>query len=247
MRVLEGPAGDAARAYRWTMPEPRQKRLRDFRIGYVLDDAYAKPSSEVLALLEAAVRAVEKTGAKIERGWPQGVQPDAQFQNYWYLLSADLNGRLPAAEREQLRTAYRQNPSDPWNAAVFEPHTAWVQQTDRRLAARAIWQSWFKTHDVFLAPTAVVPAFPHDHSEPLQSRTLETPDGKRPYMDLSRWAGPAILTGLPATVAPVGRTPGGLPVGIQIIGPYLEDATPIEFAALLKDVSGGFQPPEGYA
>ena len=54
------------------------------------------------------------------------------------------------------------------------------------------------------------------------------------------------MTGLPATTAPVGLTRAGLPVGIQIIGPYLEDATPIDLAGRLADVLGGFRPPQGY-
>jgi len=246
MRVLGGPAGDAARAYRWSLPEPRQKRLRDFRIGYVIDDQYAKPSSDVLAVLEAAVRGLEKAGAKLEPGWPAGVQPEAQLRNYMYLLSSDINGRLPPGQLEQMRPAYQANPKDPWNAAPFGSHARWVEETDRRYAARAIWQNWFKTHDVFLAPAAVAAAFPHDQSDPLFNRTLQTPDGPRPYMDMVRWAAPATLSGLPATVAPVGRTSAGLPVGLQIIGPYLEDATPIQFAILLKEVAGGFEPPPNF-
>jgi amidase len=35
-------------------------------------------------------------------------------------------------------------------------------------------------------------------------------------------------------------------VGIQIVGPYLEDATPIRFAELLAQEISGFQPPKGY-
>ena len=48
---------------------------------------------------------------------------------------------------------------------------------------------------------------------------------------------------LPATSAPVGVTPDGLPVGVQIIGDYLDDQTTIKFAELLSEVRGGFQPP----
>jgi amidase len=51
---------------------------------------------------------------------------------------------------------------------------------------------------------------------------------------------------LPATVAPVGCTSAGLPVGVQIVGPYLEDRTTIDFARRLGDVIGGFEPPPGY-
>ena len=46
--------------------------------------------------------------------------------------------------------------------------------------------------------------------------------------------------------APVGLTPGGLPVGLQIVGPYLEDATPIAVAGHLADVIGGFKAPPGF-
>jgi amidase len=44
----------------------------------------------------------------------------------------------------------------------------------------------------------------------------------------------------------VGLTRAGLPVGLQIIGPYLEDATPIDVAGKLADVLGGYRPPPGY-
>jgi amidase len=116
----------------------------------------------------------------------------------------------------------------------------------RQRAGRAIWQSYFRTHDAFLLPTALVPAFPHDQSGTAFARVLATPAGPRPYADLCFWISFASLAGLPATVAPVGLTAGGLPVGLQIVGPYLEDATPIALAGHLTDVVGGFRPPPGY-
>ena len=91
-----------------------------------------------------------------------------------------------------------------------------------------------------------VPAFPHDHSEQAR-RTLPTPEGPLPYMRaLFGYMSVANLTGCPATVAPAGKTANGLPVGIQILGPYLEDATPIRLASLLAKENGGFTPPSGY-
>jgi amidase len=114
------------------------------------------------------------------------------------------------------------------------------------MAARASWKQYFRTHDAFLLPTAFTPAFPHDHSANFFKRVLPTSKGPRPYMDLLFWISFATLTGLPATTAPVGLTRDGLPVGLQIIGPYLEDATPIDLAGKLADVIGGFSPPKGY-
>ena len=60
------------------------------------------------------------------------------------------------------------------------------------------------------------------------------------------WIAPATLTGCPATVAPIGQTRAGLPMGIQIMGPYWEDATTITFAGLLAEQLGGFKAPAGY-
>ena len=56
----------------------------------------------------------------------------------------------------------------------------------------------------------------------------------------------ATLAGQPATAFPVGRTSGGLPMGLQAIGPYLEDRTPLRFAALVAQEIGGFARPPGY-
>jgi amidase len=91
-----------------------------------------------------------------------------------------------------------------------------------------------------------VPAIAHDHSQPMEARRIPTAEGDRPYNELLRWIALATVTGCPATAAPVGRTGDGLPVGIQIMGPELEDLTPIHLAGALCEVIGGFQSPAGF-
>lgn len=59
------------------------------------------------------------------------------------------------------------------------------------------------------------------------------------------WAGLVNVSYLPATVAPIGLTSDGLPVGVQIIGPYLEDRTTIHVARLIEENFYGFQAPPG--
>ena len=116
----------------------------------------------------------------------------------------------------------------------------------RRVRAQQAWQAYFRTHDAFLMPVDFVAAPPHDHSFQF-TRILDTSLGGRAYTDQLYWISFATLAGLPATAAPVGRTTDrGLPVGIQIVGPYLEDATSIDIAAKMDDVIGGFEAPAGY-
>ena len=249
LQVLGGPDGDEARAWRWSLPPARGARLADYRIGYVLDDPRAPVSSDQAPALAAAVEALRKAGARLEEGWPQGVNVDDQYDAYLTLLYAHFT---PPAREEQLAGLRQIAASSETSHLVryaravtaTDAHLRTVE--DRRRMARGRWQGYFRTHDAFLMPTALVPAFPHDPSGGALTRVLTTPGGPRPYSDLSFWISFATLAGLPATTAPVGLTAGGLPVGLQIVGPYLEDATPIAVAGHLADVVGGFRPPPGY-
>jgi amidase len=246
IEALGGPAGPDAKALRWSLPAPRRTRLAEFRVGCILDDPLCPVGSDVRTVLENAVGRIEKSGVQVSRGWPAGVNFGEQLNTYLFLLNAVMAPRFPPEVQEALRAAYRADPKNIPGAALVEPHSRWAAETAKRLAARAVWEEYFKDHDIFLMPVAFVPAFPHDHSEPFDRRILDTPEGKRPYSDITPWIMAPTLTGCPATVAPAGRTATGLPVGIQIMGPYLEDATPIEFARLIADVVGGFVPPKGY-
>jgi len=62
-------------------------------------------------------------------------------------------------------------------------------------------------------------------------------------MDQLVWAGVATMPFLPATAIPAGRTTDGLPVGLQIIGPELDDRRTLLVAQLAEAVLGGFVPP----
>ena len=124
----------------------------------------------------------------------------------------------------------------------FPPITDFVAQERRRMALRAAWSRYFEDVDVFLCPANFTAAFPHD-DRPFHERAISTPEGQRPYDNQPFWVSHASVVGLPAVVAPVGLTRGGLPVGAQIIGPMYEDDTAITFAELLGDVVGGYQRP----
>ena len=73
----------------------------------------------------------------------------------------------------------------------------------------------------------------HDARSDPDLPTIQVNGVERPYLDQIVWAGLVTMALLPATVAPIGRTPAGLPVGLQIVGPYLEDRTTIDFARRL--------------
>ena len=249
LEVLGGPDEEDAPAYRWSLPPARGTRLADYRIGFVLDDPACRVSSDVGDVHARAIEALRRGGVKLEEGWPKGVVPAQQYDTYLYLLNSVFAFNLRDDQVEEMRKraenqdgSYAAKQALAWTA----PFKHFSAAAGRRNAASAVWQEYFRAHDAFLLPTAFVAAFPHDHSPRMFERRLATPEGPRQYLDLLFWISFATLTGLPATTAPIGLTRDGLPVGIQIVGPYLEDATPIDVAGRLADVLGGFTPPKGF-
>ena len=125
-------------------------------------------------------------------------------------------------------------------------HRDLLLAAERRDQQRWAWRRFFADHDVVLAPITATPPFPHDHSEPMQARTMTVNGAEVPYLAQLFWAGLAISTYLPATAVPVGRTDDGLPVGMQIIGDAYRDRTTIWAAAQLAKLIGGYDPPPGW-
>jgi amidase len=223
LSVTAGPENQAAKAYSWALSPPRHTRLEDFRAGFVLDHDHAPVSGEVIALLSDAVDALVRAGATVVEGWPDGVDPVRNYESFGFHLQAFFAFQQPGED--------------------FAKLSEFMDQESRRMAARAVWNRYFNDIDVFLCPANFTPAFPHD-TRPFEQRTIATPESEeRPYNDQAFWVSHASLPGLPAVVAPIGRTPGGLPVGAQIVGPLYEDNTAITFAELLGDVIGGYEPP----
>jgi amidase len=125
-------------------------------------------------------------------------------------------------------------------------HKDWLDADEARQHMRYRWAAFFDDYDLLLCPAAASAACPHDHFGERYQRTI-TVNGKQvPTTDQLFWAGISGLPGLPATVAPIGLTPRGLPIGVQIIGRQYADLTCIAFARLLEQRYCGFVPPPGY-
>jgi amidase len=221
LEATAGPEGSASKAYAWRLAPSRQTRLEQFRVGFVLDHARAPVSSEVEPLLSNAIDAVAGAGAAVREGWPAGIDPVEEAESFGFHVG--------------LFFAYQAQEE-------LERPQELVEQEQRRLRARTAWSRYFDEIDVFLCPANFTPAFPHD-TRAFEQRTISTPEGERPYMDQPFWISHASLPGLPAVVAPIGRTPAGLPVGMQIIGPLYEDDTAMTFAELVAEQLGGYARP----
>ncbi|MBV8837593.1 MAG: amidase [Alphaproteobacteria bacterium] len=250
--VLAGPDAPLAIAYKLSLPAPRHDKLAGYRV-LVLDAHPLLPTSNVVrAAIEALAANLEKVGATVARKSPLLPDLDSMARTYYQLLNSIFGADVPIEVYERVRSAA----SGPASDASFEAvgtrgfvlsHRDWIWADRARKVMAQRWRALFREFDVVVCPILPTVAFAHDHSEPLRSRQLDVDGAPQVYGRQAVWAGLATLTGQPATAVPIARSPEGLPIGVQIIGPYLEDRTTIAFAELIEHAFGAFVPPPSYA
>jgi amidase len=250
--VLAGAHGHQAAGWRLDLPEARATGLRELRLAAWLDDSAYPPESETRGVLGHAVDALRSAGARITDRHPDLELPEV-VRTYQQLLYPILLGTMAQESFDGFVALAEQLPGEDdgglARSARFATlrHRDWLFAHERRERIRATMADFFRDVDALLMPVTVVPAIPHDHSEPFTERVIRSDGGQRPYTDLFGWIALPTLAYLPATVVPVGRTRAGLPVGVQIVGPYLEDRTTLAVGRCVADVLGGFTPPPAAA
>lgn len=224
--VMAGPEGLDAAGYRLDLPPPRHDRLADFRVLILDQHPLAATDDEISGAINALADRLEGRGVRVDRH--SALLPDLAEAHgvYGMILNTAMTLGQPGAR----------------SPSAHE----WLGLLDAQLQIRRAWAELFKGFDVIIAPTLGTLAFPHDDSPDMGARRLLINGEQTPYFNQLAWSGIATLGHLPATAAPIGLSQGGLPIGAQIIGPYLEDRTTIAFAGLLERAFGGFVPPPGF-
>jgi amidase len=253
--VAAGPDVGEDVAWRLALPSARHARLAEFRVAIL-------PSVEWIPLDAEIARALDDLAGKLGRLGCQmkTVQPDAfgdfrtHYALYLTLLSAVTSSRTPPDARRE-RIAVQRTRDDEWSRALLRGMESaapdYIGWFGAREQYRAAWRAFFREWDVLLAPAFFTPAYPHVVKPwpPTPASIADTlsVNGARVLEELGLfYPSVATLAGQPATAFPAGLTKGRLPIGLQAIGPYLEDRTPIRFAALVTKEFGGFERPSGY-
>ena len=254
MEVIAGP--DEQRAgigYRLALPAARHDVLKDFRV-LVIDEHPLLPTASVIR--SALGRLSERLGkAGVRVGHSEPLLPDLadSARLYMRLLLAVLAANWPLEVYRRTQTTAEGFAADDKSltaersrGAVLS-HREWLAADGARSRLQAQWREVFRQWDVVLCPVMPTLAYPHDHSSPDYARRIDIDGKDYPYFDQLVWPELATTSGLPATVAPIDRSEMGLPIGVQIIGPYLEDRTTLAFADLIEREFGGFTPPPAFA
>lgn len=231
--LLAGPNPDDAVGWRLDLPPSRATELSDFRVAAWLDSDFAPVDPSVGAVLGSAVAALESAGARIDHDARPALDPAAAAYDGSLLIS--------------LATAISDSDELAGPDRAHEPvsHRQWDVRHRERGRVRRRWAEFFDDVDVLLCPVTPIPPFRHVHSEQGSNWATATIDefGGMPYGQLVLWNALIGSAYLPVTTPPVGFTADGLPVGIQVVAPYLHDHTALTFARRITEVVGGYQPP----
>ncbi len=239
MDILVGPDRWHDRAVRIDLPASRQKDLANFRIGFWGDDPHCPVDTDTSSVLDELVGCLERAGARVDREARPGFTLEKVDTVFGRLLHAAMSGGHDRAKIEHMAADAGDSSLSTIKRATAARHRDWLADNERRLQIRQRWAEFFEHFDAILLPVQPRPAIPHDHSEPQWGRAVEIDGVERPYSDLFGWTGPAGVGMLPATVVPAGMSAVGLPIGVQIVGPFLEDRTTLRLAELIAEITGG--------
>jgi amidase len=241
--ILAGVDGDRAGGWRLDFPPARSTT----RLGVWLDDPGCPTDGEVRTILEGAVELLRTDGAAIDVE-SRPVDLEESMRVFLPLISSAISPGLPddlldlARQVEAIPETPGEDPLLALGRGPMMRHRDWILVDEHRERLRRQWAAWFSDHDALLCPVGPVAAQPLSDQD-LMSRTMMVNGLERPANDLIRWPGLIGVAYLPSTVVPVGRTSSGLPVGIQIVGPYLGDLTALRVAERLEALTGGYEPP----
>ena len=175
-------------------------------------------------MLQQAVAALEEAGARIDHDIRPALDP--------LRASVDGSNLIGAA-------------TDISDMQAGMSHLQWDVMHRQRGELRQRWSEFFGDIDVLLCPVSPVPAFQHVQSNQGSNwaHSVLRDFGDMPYRHMLRWNTLIGSAYLPVTVPPIGRTVDGLPVGIQVVAPFLHDHTALAFARRITEVVGGYQAP----
>jgi amidase len=238
--------------YALALPPPRVTEPHGLRVAVWAREPGQATDPETSALIEAVGRHLADSGAEVSFEARPAFNATEAFHLYLTLLDAALSARIPPAFLEQKRQGKAALRPDDMSAtavmlrAVDLSHSEWLRANDRRAHIRRAWGAFFQCWDVLLCPVFATPALPHMRSERTWERHVPVDGRDVAYDELLFWPGITCGFHLPASVAPIGLSAAGLPIGVQIVGPWYGDRVTLSVADMLERTWRDFVPPPGW-
>jgi amidase len=216
--------------------EPYLDELRTNTIGFFEDDGLVPVTPETRAAVQAAAAALRDAGFRVEPFRPYTLEP---LRKLWWkffvqcgamFYEPDIRGRrgqLSPIFSEFLGFAEAVPP-----LTAVELLDAWAELD--LLRSKTLEE--MSAYPVLLCPVASIPAFRHgERAWIIEGQAVD-------YLDAVRHTQWFNALAAPAAVVPVGSSPEGLPIGVQIVARPFQDETALGIAAVVE-AAFGYHPP----
>lgn len=257
LQVMKGPDVGEDVAWRLELPPPRCASLRGARIAVLQPPAWAPVHEDLQQAQERVIQALVAAGAHVAVAQPEGFGDWREHMRLYLRLLHYMMSPRWTPEARALRVAELRRADDEFADAQVDGLTCtgaqlflWHLERER---VRAAWRAFFGDWDAMLCPAFHTPAFEHlafdgpalGAAATHQRVTVAGHD--LPYLRGIYFPHVSTLAGQPALACPAGVSPQGLPLAVQLIGPYLEDLTLTALAGALAREIGGAPRPPGFA
>ncbi|MBF2754578.1 MAG: amidase [Gammaproteobacteria bacterium AqS3] len=242
---------DALDAPGWKLelPPARVTDIKKLRVAVMMDvGGVAELDQSVADAMKRAADKLARAGAKVEEK-KMPIDAKVGVETYMILLNSVIGSGLTDQQRRFFQEMVDSAEADDRSWRMLQARgfvnsqAQWIQLHERRQVGRYKWNAFMRNWDVVMLPAAPIPALAHDHEPDFHRRSIRVNGKKRPYMEQIAWQMVATLHYLPATVIPTGLSKSKLPVGVQLVGKYLDDYHTLASAKLIDAVVGGYQTP----
>jgi amidase len=253
--VLVAPTEVERTAWSVKISSSRHEKLADFRVALWADQKLFSVDRRCIDAMHAFAQDLRRAGVQVDETARPEIDPLESDDLYVAMLFNTVSDGMPEdvlalTERvaAQMKADARSYPARIAKAVRFTHHQ-FLALAEQQAQLCSAWRRFFERYDVILCPIMPTVAFPHDQSGEgpghiaQYSRTTLVDGRPVPYMNGLQWPGLITVANLPATAIPTGRFIEGMPMGLQVVGPFLEDRTALRFAQLAEAALGGFTPP----
>lgn len=186
--------------------------IEGLRVAFSANLGYAKVDPEIAAIVARAARTFTDLGARLSHADPGFPAPDEIFRLHWYPAAAWTVHSIPKAKRRLVDPGLAHIAAEGQSITLVQHYAAAAE----RIRLAQTMRRFHERFDILLTPTLPIAAF---------AAGVDGPGNPKPgrWADWTPFTFPFNLTGQPAISVPCGLTEGGLPVGLQIIGPIHRD------------------------
>ncbi len=235
--AMAGPdAGDAL-----TAPVPvrriEEHEMRNLKIGILESEALGKTTPETAVAVNRAAKLLSEQGFAVETKRLRGL--NRAIELWWYFFGpviADLIRRGAIGQEELMSPMLREFIALATGETALT-YDGFLNACGERDSLRAEILRQMEDVRVLLSPVSAGPAFRHGEGN---WRSGE----KENYRDTMRYSQWLNLAGFPGAVVPMGISPEGLPIGVQVIARPYEDEFAVAVAETIERGRGPWQPPK---